>query len=300
MNAAPRDVRFGSGDAECAGWLYLPDDLAPDERRAAVVLGHGLGAVKEMGLAPYADRFRDAGYVVLVFDHRHFGASGGEPRQLLDIGRQREDWAAALAWVRGLDEVDPERVAILGSSFGGGHVIHVAAEDRRVAAAIAQCPFTDGVASGLRIHPLGLPGVLARSVRDEVARLRGREPVLVPLAGEPRSPALMNAPDVVPGYLGLVPEGLDFTNGVAARVATRILLDRPGRRARDVRCPILFAVCDHDSVAPAGVTLRHASRAPHGEVRRYPVGHFDIYSGEAFERAVADYVEFLTRHVPPR
>ncbi len=294
-----QDVRFTSGDAECAGWLYLPRDLPAGERRAAVVLGHGLGAIKEMGLAPYAERFCEAGYVVLVFDYRHFGDSGGEPRQLLDIERQRADWAAALAWVRARPEVEPARVAIFGSSFGGGHVLEVAARDHAVAAVIAQCPFTDGLASGLRIHPRGLPGVVARSLRDEVARLRGRDPVLVPLAGRPGEPALMNAPDVVPGYLGLVPEGAPFTNGVAARIATRILLARPGRRAREVRCPMLVAVCERDTVAPARATLRHVARAPRADVRRYPCGHFDVYTGEMFERVVGDYVEFLTQHVPP-
>jgi hypothetical protein len=54
---------------------------------------------------------------VLLFDYRHFGASGGEPRQLLDISRQHADFHRALAYVRDLDWVDPERVGLFGSSF---------------------------------------------------------------------------------------------------------------------------------------------------------------------------------------
>jgi hypothetical protein len=46
-----------------------------------------------------------------------------------------------------------------------------------------------------------------------------------------------------------------------------------------VREPILFCVCDKDAVAPAATALRYAATAPRGEVRRYPVGHFDIYRG---------------------
>lgn len=65
-----------------------------------------------------------------------------------------------------------------------------------------------------------------------------------------------------------------------------------------MRCPILFGVCETDSVAPARATLRHARRAPHGEIKLYPEGHFDIYVGNAFERVVADQLRFLSTHVP--
>jgi pimeloyl-ACP methyl ester carboxylesterase len=291
------EVRFRSGSEECGAWLYLPQ---AEGRSAAVVLGHGLGAVKEMGLDAYAERFARAGYVALAFDYRHFGASGGAPRQLLDIKRQLADWAAAVAWVRERPEVEADRVAVFGSSFGGGHAILTAARDRRIAAAIAQCPFTDGLASSLTLGPVSTAKVTALAVRDLLAQLRGAEPVRVALAGRPGSAALMATADAEPGYLALVPPSLDFTNAVAARVALAITLHRPGRAARDVTAPILFSVCDRDTVAPARPTLRHARRAPRGEVLRYPVGHFDIYKGDPFERAVTDQLAFLQRHVPAR
>jgi hypothetical protein len=63
-------------------------------------------------------------------------------------------------------------------------------------------------------------------------------------------------------------------------------------------CPIFFALCAEDTVAPVAASRRHARRAPRAEIRDYPCGHFDIYVGDAFERAVADYVDFLDRHVP--
>lgn len=290
------DVRFPSGDADCGAFLYRPK--APAEKRAVVVCGHGLGAVKEMGLEPYAAGFASAGYVVLVFDYRHFGASGGEPRQLLDIDRQLEDWRSAVAYARTLPGVDPERVAIFGSSFGGGHVIVTAADDPRIAAAIAQCPFTSGSASAPTVGFGPMMRITGLALRDAIGSIFGAEPVRVPLAGPPGSTALMNAPDAEPGYLALLPAGLAFEHTVAARVGLHILAHHPGRRAADVRCPILFSVCENDSVAPAGPTLAYAAKAPKGEVARYPIGHFDIYRGEAFERAFADQLAFLKTHVP--
>jgi pimeloyl-ACP methyl ester carboxylesterase len=107
----------------------------------------------------------------------------------------------------------------------------------------------------------------------------------------------MTAPDAEPGYRALVPPGLAFDDHVDGRIALAVGLYRPGRAAAKVSVPILFCVCDHDSVAPPGPTLRYAARAPRGEVRRYPVGHFDVYSGPGFDHVVADQVAFLQRHL---
>jgi dienelactone hydrolase len=288
------DLTFASGDAECHAWLYLP---AGERPTPVVVMAHGLGAVKEMRLDAFAERFVEAGYACLVFDYRHFGASGGEPRQLLSVRRQLEDWRAAIAYARSRPELDPGKVAIWGSSFGGGHVIATAAEVP-VAAAIAQCPFTDGLASTLAIPPRTSLRVVGLALRDVVAAARGRKPVMVGLADEPGSTALMTAPDVVPGYLSLVPDGMDFHNEVAARVAFDVLRHRPGAKAAHVTCPLHVTVCDRDTVAPARTTTRLVNKAPRAEVVHRPVGHFDIYQGEEFEGVVADQLSFLQRHVP--
>ena len=112
----------------------------------------------------------------------------------------------------------------------------------------------------------------------------------------------MNDAEQVDTVLGLLEaSGLteaEYRNDVPARIALEIPFDAPGRKAGQIRCPILFCVCDTDTVAPAKATLRHAAKAPRGEIRRYPVGHFDIYVGEQFERVVADQLAFLEEHVP--
>jgi pimeloyl-ACP methyl ester carboxylesterase len=293
--AMRRELTFPSGAEACAAWLYRP---AGSGRVPIIVMGHGLGGVREMRLDAFAERFTAAGYACLVFDYRHFGASGGEPRQLLDIDRQLEDWAASIAFVRTLDGVDPERVVLWGTSFGGGHVILAGARDQRVAAVIAQCPFTDGPASVLAAHPLSLAKATALGLRDLASSLLGRPPTMVVTAGAPGSAALMATSDAEAGYLALVPEGAPFRNELAARLALRIGLHRPGRQAARLACPALFCICEHDSVAPARAAQRHAARAPRGVVRLYPYGHFDIYLGEPFERVLADQLEFLTRHIP--
>ena len=87
-------VSFDSGSDRCVAWLYLPEGPQP---HPVIVMAHGLGAVKALRLGAFAERFQAAGYACLVFDYRYFGDSEGEPRELLSIRRQREDWRAAVS-----------------------------------------------------------------------------------------------------------------------------------------------------------------------------------------------------------
>jgi len=91
------DVTFPSQGLELAAWSYLPEGEGP---HPIVVMAHGFSGTRELRLDAYAERFQAAGLGALLFDYRHFGASPGEPRQLLDIRRQLEDWAAAIAHAR--------------------------------------------------------------------------------------------------------------------------------------------------------------------------------------------------------
>jgi dienelactone hydrolase len=291
------DINFTSRGTNCAGWLYLPDTQAPPP---VIIMGHGLGSVRTMRLDAYAERFAQAGYACLVFDYRHFGASDGTPRQLLNIAGQLQDWHAAIAWARASDKVDRTRVVLWGTSFSGGHVLAAAAADSRVSAVIAQCPFTNGLASSLAIPAWTSVRLTSLALADQARGMLGASPLLVATAGKPGTVALMSSQDSEPGYLQLVPDGEPggFDNHVAARIALNIIRYRPGRHAANIACPVLFAVCEADAIAPAGPTLKYARKAPKGEIKLYQQGHFDIYTGEPFQRVIADQIDFLHRHLP--
>ena len=289
-----QDVRFESGETYCSAWLYLPVGV---ERPPIVVLGHGLGAVREMRLDAFSERFAAAGIATLAFTYRYFGDSGGRPRQLMSVKRQLVDWDAALDFVKGCADVDGRRVGVWGSSFGGGHAITVASRHPELLAAISQCPFTDGLASTAALGVKGSLQVMPVLLRDFAARLLGRPPVMVPIAAAPGQPALMNAHDALPGYLALVPKGMVFVNHVAARVLPEIMAYRPGRSASKVKFPILFCVSTTDTVTPPEQTIALVRKAPHGETKLYAAGHFEFYMGDAFEELVKDQTQFLTKHL---
>ncbi|MFE6864620.1 alpha/beta hydrolase [Nocardia sp. NPDC057668] len=291
------EVGFPSGGEQCAGWLYLPD--GPPRPRALVVMGHGLGADREMGLDRYARRFAAAGMAVLAFDYRHFGASGGEPRQLIHIGRQREDWHAAIAYARTLRGIDATRIALWGSSFGGGHALSVAPDDHYIAAVVAQCPFTSGWSSAMAKGPISLTRTGTLALTDLLIGPIIRRPITARLAGKKHSAALMSAADVPEGFGRLAEESTQYRPKVPARVGLSTLFDAPARHTKDIKAPVFYAICDNDSVAPAGPTRKAAERTKHAVVKQYPIGHFEIYFDEWFEKAVHDQIEFLTAVLRP-
>ena len=290
------DVTFQSSGTRCAAWLYRPAESGGGPT-PCVVLALGFSGVRDQRLDAYAERFAQAGLAALVFDYRYFGDSDGEPRQLLDIRRQLEDWRAAIAYARTLKGVDPARIAIWGSSFSGGHVMTLAARDPALAAVVSQVAFADGL---ITLPSLGIGNALRltrEGLRDQVAALRGRPPHMIAAAGPPGSNSVMNTPDAEPGIQAITPPGSTWRNEVAARIALHVGIYRPARQAGKIRCPILFCVADNDDLTAPGPVLKAASKAPRAEVKRYPIGHFDIYVGEAFERAVSDQTDFLKRHL---
>ena len=144
MTAVPvrDDVRIPSGDGELAAWVYRPEGAAGPV--PVVVLMHGLTATREERLGAYGERFAEAGIASVIIDFRNFGESSGSPRQLLDLDRQYEDCDAALAYARSLPGIDPDRVAIWGTSFAGGYAFDAAARHPWLAAAVCQTPLLDG------------------------------------------------------------------------------------------------------------------------------------------------------------
>ncbi|MCX4098640.1 alpha/beta hydrolase [Nocardia sp. alder85J] len=291
------EVGFPSGSDQCAAWLYLP--VGPPKPRPLVIMGHGLGADREMGLDRYARRFATAGMGVLVFDYRGFGASGGSARQVIHIRRQRDDWRAAIAYARTLKGFDATRIALWGTSFGGGHVLSIAHEDDYLAAVVAQCPFTSGKASARAKGPISLIKTGTVALTDVLFGPIRRKPVRVRLAGRRHSAALMSAADVPHGFGLLAEESSKYQPKVGARIALATLFDAPYRRTKNIKVPVLYSVCDNDSLIPVKPVLTAAARTKHAVVKRYPIGHFDIYFDDWFEKAVYDQTEFLVSVLRP-
>ncbi len=286
------DVSIPSAGETLAAWLYRPEGAGGDV--PCVVMAHGFSATRQEGLAPYAEAFADAGLAALVFDYRYFGDSTGEPRQLLDIGAQRADYRAAVDFARSVDGIDPAKIALWGSSFSGGHVMALAQQDPRIAAVVAQAPFTDGL-SIVKSAPKGnLLRATADALRDQAGALLGRPPVLITAAGDPGTYAVMTAPEALPGFTSIVAPASKWRNEVAARVMLHVGTQNPAGGVGKLQMPLLICACDKDETTPPANAIKAAERAPRGELKRYSYGHFDIYTDP---QARKDQVEFLSRHL---
>ena len=281
------EVRFGSGGVDCAAWLYRPEG---DGRRPCVVMAHGFSLTRHDGLAPYAEALAGAGACVLVFDHRHLGDSGGEPRQRFRIAEQEEDWRSAVAFARGLDGVDPERIVLWGFSFSGGHAVTTAAADPRIAGVLALCPFVDGLARALGTPPSLTAWILPKAIADVLGR-----PVRIPVTAPPGGRAAMTLPGEAEGFARAVPDGSPWRNEITPGVFLTVGLHRPIAKARRIACPLWVGLGERDVSVSGKAVRRLADRAPRGELHCYDYDHFDPFVGEAPRRVAGDQAAFLRR-----
>jgi fermentation-respiration switch protein FrsA (DUF1100 family) len=286
-------IHFASGDGRCVGRLFRPD--AGGEALPCVVMASGFSCVRDQGLDAFAERLAEAGFVVLAFDYRHWGESPGEPRSLADPGRQRKDWQAAIAHAGALDEVDSTRVAMWAYSLGTGHIQSLAAGGVEIAALVCVAPLLNGARSLLHIGgPVHLARLTAAGIRDAARALRHAPPYRVAAAGEPGSLAVINSPDAVTGFAAITPPDSTWRNEVCARAAL-IPPYNLTRKVSKISCPALYLVFEADDVNPPKLGRRAAKRAPRGELREYPGGHFAPFDDTIFNQVAADQIEFLNR-----
>ena len=293
-------ISFDSHGTRCEAWYLTAGSsaLTTARGRPCVVMAHGFGATRDAGLLPFAERFAALGADVLVFDYRGFGTSEGTPRQDVDHRRHRQDYHAAIAAVRARKDVDPARIALWGSSYSGGHVIVVAAQDQAIRAVISQGAAMDGLAALFGVQKSGGTGktaaMTAAALKDVAAAARRRPPVMVPIVGEPDSTAVISASGSVTGYRAIM--GPTFRNEMCARGILRIATNRPVLAAKRVSCPTFIVVAEQDNIAPVSAVHEVAARlGDKAQVLSFPCGHFDIYVGEIFEKSVTEQAEFLRR-----
>jgi fermentation-respiration switch protein FrsA (DUF1100 family) len=285
------EMTFRSDGVDCAARVYRPD-VAPGQSTPCVVMANGFSLTQDDGLPAFAERFAGAGITALTFDFRHLGESGGEPRQVIDIDRQQADFGAAVSFARGLEGIDANTVAVWGFSSGGGLAINIAADDHRIAAAIALCPATDTIAYVRSMPARNSFGMNVAILRNMV----GRQHVHFRVVGPPGSMAWFTQQEAVPGFDAIRGNHSLWRNEFLPLSFAGATF-RAVRAAHRVTCPLFVTIGEKDHVVPRKAAERTAERAPRGEHGFYPIDHFSGFLGEEFERVVADQIEFLARHL---
>lgn len=289
-----QDSNFVSQGIKCAGWLYLP---AAKVNPPVIIMAHGFAGERSFGLPAFAERFAAEGMAVFLFDYRTFGDSDGEPRNKVDPFAHGEDWDAAIAHARTLENVDTARIALWGTSFSGAHVVCAAARDGNIAATISQVPFS-GMPEGAPKPPLGtLLRMGALMAFDRIKTALTGKPLYMPVVGPPGSAAALNTPECEPGYFAIIPEGETFANQVPVSSLGFMMKYDPLEAAGRVMCPALVVAGRDDSLIPVSQPELMASRMPRGEFQVLDCDHFAPYRGEWFEKNIVLQLEFLKRNL---
>ncbi|MEU9337162.1 alpha/beta hydrolase [Streptomyces sp. NPDC048290] len=292
-----KDVEFkADADVTLRGWLYLPDGPGP---HPAITMAHGYAGVKDHGLEPFARTFAENGFVVLLHDHRAFGASDGHPRQDVDPWRQISDWRRAISYLESRPEVDPGRIGLWGTSYAGGHAIVLGATDRRLRAVVAQVPTISGYEQGLRrIAPEATAALEEALDEDERAQARGEAPRTQAIVGsDPTVPASYRTQEAIDFYLQPTPDGV-WANYATVRSTRAARMYEPGAWVSRVSpTPLLMVVALGDTVTVTDLALGAYERALEPKrLRLIPGGHFAPYIAE-FDQASEAALTWFREHL---
>jgi pimeloyl-ACP methyl ester carboxylesterase len=281
---------FTSQGVRCAATIYRPRGATGPT--PVLVMAHGITLTRRDGIPAFARRFAATGCSVVAFDYRHWGDSDGHPRGWISIRHQQSDWRAAVAFARQLDGIDPDQVALWGFSLGGGMALKTAAADPRVAAVIAVCPATDGLAAWLEPAPVGMVlRMVSRALRETITR----RPVTMPVAGKPGDFALLPIPEALPGFEH-VTTSRPWRNQISTSWLFPLAAFRPITAVPHIAAPVLYQIAQHDGT-PTGQTDKAITRTPRAQAQRYPIDHFGPFSPEHHHAVATDACEFLRTHL---
>jgi uncharacterized protein len=295
-----RDIEFDAEGVTLRGWHYPAGD-AGTGGAPAVVMAHGFSAVKEMYLDRFAEVFNAAGMNVVVFDNRNFGASDGEPRQEIDPWDQVRDYRDAITYASTLPEVAADRIGIWGSSYSGGHVLVVAAIDRRVKAVVCQVPLISGH-DNLRalVRADFIAGFRQLFDADRLARFRGEPPAMVPVVdADPLAPSALPTPDSWEWFTETGKSRAPaWRNEVTLRSVELFTEYEPGTYLPWISpTPLLMLVARGDHLVPAELAIAAFDTAHEPKkLVILPGGHFEAYT-IGFDAASGHARDWLTEHL---
>lgn len=288
------ESHFQSNGLMCAGTLMVPESA---KNPPVIVMAHGFANIRKARLPAFAERFVKAGYAAFLFDYRTFGDSEGEPRHWVHPWRQIQDWEAAIQYVRSLPEIDWQRIVLWGTSFSGGHVLHLVAQTDQITAVISQIPHVSGPATTLKAHPLTSLKCTLAGLLDLAGSLINR-PFYSPVVGNPGECAAITGDNASEAYLNTLPDDANWENKVLSRSFLQVPLYSPRNGARQITAPTLVIVAAHDSVVSPSAAKRAARKIPQSTFHLLDCDHFEPYGGAHFEANMSLQLAFLREHVP--
>lgn len=286
---------FLSAGIRCACTLHLPEGAGPFP---AILMVHGWGGVQDALTLPFYAPFNAAGFAVMTFDYAGWGQSDGTPRNVINPWHRERDVESALQHLCEQPGIDPRRIVLWGTSFGGGHVVRLAVRHPELLGAITQVPMLDGMAAVKAVPPTRLVRFGWSGLTD---LLRGNNPIYLPVvAGEGEWSSMDRDGAALAMHKGLQamaehlgPEAPAYDNRVAARSLLTMGLYRPFRSLKDVAIPLLIVGATRDTVAPFVEKRIRAVGNPLIRIETLDANHFDPYFEPSLSRNLGHQLDFL-------
>ena len=290
-------VEFASCGATLRGLLLSP---RIEGSLPAIVMAPGMSGVKEGSIMKYAEYFARGGFAVLAYDNINFGDSGGEPRQEVDPALQRRGYRDAITFLSLRPDIDPERIGVFGTSFSGGHVLEVAAHDRRVKCVVSQIPAISGFEAFRRaVRPNERANVLRAQYEDRERRFLGQAPALVKaVSDDPSEFCAMPGAAAFNYFMEQALIAPNWRNELTLRSFDLYWgIDNAPFAPWISPTPLLMIVALGDQLAPADLALEAYSRAKEPKkLVLLPGNHFSPYSDE-FALTGNEARDWFTRHL---
>ena len=288
-----RDVQYYSEGSLIKAILHLPEDFEEGGKLPIIILCHGFAGIKELLLPNYAEAFSAAGFAALTFDYRGFGESEGEEGKL-SPRLQMVDIRNTITYVQSLKEVDPQRVGLWGTSFGGANAVVTTARDKRVKCLAVQLTFADGervVTGGMTPEEkeklfATMLKVWTKSVtRNQVMKM----PVNKALTDEQSIEFFKKAMEEFPHINVKIPF---FTT-------METMEHKPEQHVKNVQVPILIVAAADDMVNPAKESeiLFEKANEPKELMMVEGASHYEVYEGDLFQQVVTKQIQWFTKYL---
>ena len=296
-----KEVEFPSEGATLRGLLFLPESQT--RRLPLVIMAHGTSATVTMVADKYAETFSRAGMAVLLYDHRNFGRSEGEPRQEINPWIQCRGYRDAIKFAEKLNGVDPERIALWGDSYTGGQVIVVGAIEPHVKVIVSQVPVFGAEPSEVDPNTANFEQIKETLLQGDVSgspeTTTGPMPVVS--SDQAGTPSLLKPIQAFRWFIDYGGRaGTRWNNRVTRVLPATPAPFHPMLCAPFVKAPTLLMVAPDDEMAHANYTVtRQAYELIPGLKQWYDIagGHFGLlyYPGELFDEASRVQTEFLKK-----
>ena len=280
-------INYPSGGSNIAAELYLPANL--EKPLPLIVMCHGFCGVKELLLPGFAEQFQQAGFAVIAFDYRGFGASEGEAGRL-QPALQIEDIKATIDFAVQMSIIDADKIALWGTSFGGANAIIAAVEDARVKCLAVQVTFGDGerVITG-DLNEAEAAKLLGSLEKMQARKAQGGKEMWVPIAkvlSDEQSKAF---------YSRYAEEFPALKTKIPFLTTAETLAHKPESYLSDLNAPLHITVAEQDGVNPPAesYSLFDKAKEPKQLLSIAGATHYDIYEGEYLAQVSAAQIAWF-------